>query len=156
MLLFLYQAKLEDTEVGLEELAKENQSLQVLKYHVELDPANSVLPCFAQLELEQMSGLTWVEDLTVTNCQDCQTKFTVRLRKGLLSSHVTTTLRNCLGSTTAGSAEVYSAKVVQPDSIHYQLSRNHREFATTVSPFCRHLERGKAKNKPFLLLLCVL
>ena len=45
MLLFLYQAKLEDTEVGLEELAKENQSLQVLKYHVEFDPANSVLPC---------------------------------------------------------------------------------------------------------------
>lgn len=59
--LLCIQAKLEDTEYGLEELARENQSLQY--------------------ELEQMSGFSWVEDQTVSSCQDCQAKFTVRLRK---------------------------------------------------------------------------
>ena len=59
--LLYIQAKLEDTEYGLEELARENQSLQY--------------------ELEQLSGLSWVEDQTVSSCQDCQAKFTVRLRK---------------------------------------------------------------------------
>ena len=44
--------------------------------------------CSDQLELEQMSGLTWVKDVTVTNCQECQTKFTVRLRKDLSHFHI--------------------------------------------------------------------
>ena len=50
--------------------------------------------CFDQLELEQMSGLTWVKDVTVTNCQDCKTKFTVRLRKEL--SHISFSYLNII------------------------------------------------------------